>query len=62
MEIIALITVVCSMIVGVWKLFSRKAKEKRENIEAARKTLQEGIAERDESKITAGFNRLRRNK
>ena len=60
MSIVALITVVCSMIVGLWKLFGRKAKERRERIAAADKQFKEGMAERDPSKITAANSRLNR--
>lgn len=58
MTIFGVIGAVLSCIIGVWKLFGRKAKERRERVEAADKQFKEGMAERDPSKITAANSRL----
>ena len=54
----AVIASLFAMIIGVWKFFGRKSKEKRERINEADKLHKEGMAERDPSKITAANSRL----
>jgi hypothetical protein len=57
----ALLPVIGSLlacIIGLWKYFGRKASERRDRIVAAQTTFNEGIQERDPSKITAGFTDL----
>ena len=58
MTVWAVIGSICAMIIGVWKYFGRKAKEKRERITEADKLFKEGMGERDASKITAANARL----
>jgi len=55
---LAVIGSLFAMIIGLWKFFGRKAKEKRERIEKANNLFEEGINERDPSKITASNSRL----
>lgn len=52
---LAVIGSLFAMIIGLWKFFGRKAAEKRARIDAADKQFQEGMKERDPSKITAGL-------
>lgn len=59
MNILAVIGLICSMVIGLWKFFGRKATERRQDVLDGQKLFQEGVTERDPSKITAGFNRVR---
>lgn len=60
---LAWLTVIGSLlacVIGLWKFFGRKAEERRQVIQAAKKQIEEGIEEHDNSKISAGFDRIRR--
>jgi hypothetical protein len=48
------------MIIGLWKFFARKNRERRKNAEDAQKLVQEGTDENNPSKVVAGFNRINR--
>lgn len=56
--ILGFLSLLASCAIGVWKLFGRKAKEKRERIEGAEKLIQEGGKDRDPRKRIAGVDRL----
>ena len=56
--ILGFLSLLASCAIGVWKLFGRKAKEKRERIEAADQLIKEGQKERDPRKRIAGSDRL----
>lgn len=60
MTVLGVIGAVLSCIIGVWKLFGRKARERRERVDAADAQFKEGMQERDPSKITASNSRLNR--
>lgn len=47
-----------AIIIGLWKFFSRKSADKRVRIEEANKQFQEGMAERDPSKIIGSNDRI----
>ena len=57
---LAVIGSLFAMIIGIWKYYGRKAKERRDLIDAATKQVKEGIDEKDPSKITGGFDRINR--
>lgn len=58
--LLGLLAGVLAVIVGVWKLFGRKNREKRKRAEEGQKLFEEGAKEDDPSKITAGFSRIKR--
>lgn len=47
-----------AIVIGAWRFFGRKAKEKRERLDEANKLHKEGMSERDPSKLTASGDRL----
>jgi hypothetical protein len=58
--ILSLVSGAITLIVLIWKYFSRKSRSQREQRDAACKIIREGLAENDASKVTAGFDRLNR--
>jgi hypothetical protein len=58
MSIVALIGTVCTMVIGLWKLFGRKAVERRARVDAADTLFQKGVADDNKSEIVAGLNDL----
>lgn len=58
LQIVALITTVCSMVIGLWKLFSRKSAEQRQRVDAADTVFQKGVADENKSEIIAGLDEL----
>ena len=59
-SILGIISGILACVIGVWRLFTRKAKERRKRIDEAEKIIHEGIDSGDVSRINAGINRLRR--
>lgn len=59
MSIWGVIAGVISMIVGLWRLFGRKAAERRRQAEQARKDLDNAKNNDDRSSFLDGFNRMR---
>ena len=57
-QVLAVIGSLFAMIIGVWKFFGRKAKERRERIDQADKMFKEGVEERDASKIIGSADRF----
>ena len=55
---LAVIGSVLACFIGIWKYYGRKAKERRERIEAADKQFKEGVEERDPSKIIGSADRF----
>ncbi len=55
---LAVIGSLFAIIIGLWKFFGRKAREKRERLDAASKQFKEGMDERDPSKITSANDRI----
>ena len=61
--IIAICSALCaviSLIVGIWKYFSRKNRELRRMADAAAEEITVGLADNNPSLITAGLDRLAR--
>lgn len=54
------IAAICAVITGIWQLFGRKNRLKRESAEVAQKEFTEGLENEDPSKITAAFDRIKR--
>ena len=48
------------IIIGLWKFFGRKNRERRKNADEARKLTESGIKNNDASEISAGFDRINR--
>ena len=61
MNVWAVIGSICAMIIGLWKMIGRKARQRRANLDQAKKLYNEGVEENDVSKITAGLTRIKRN-
>lgn len=55
---LAVIGSLFAMIIGLWKFFSRKNQEKRTRIANAEKQFQEGVKDRDPSKILGSADRI----
>jgi ABC-type nickel/cobalt efflux system permease component RcnA len=57
-QLLGIISSVLLMVIGVWKMFSRKAAERRKQAEQARKDLDEANKNDDPGKFLDGFGRL----
>ena len=60
MSIFSALSGLLLIIIGVWKYFSRKNRERRKNADEARKLTESGIKNNDASEISAGFDRINR--
>lgn len=49
-----------ALILGVWKYYSSKRREKKKQVDEAGALFEEGMREKDESKINAALGRLNR--
>lgn len=58
MAVVALITTICSMVVGLWKLFGRKSAEQRQRIDDSDALFKKGETDADPSEVVAGLNRI----
>jgi len=60
--IIAAIGALLSLALGIWRWVKRMKREERRIADECKKELDEGIKNNDPSRITAAFDRMRRNK
>lgn len=60
MSIVAVIGSILTIIIGVWRFVARRNSQVRKEAETAKQQLKEGLDEKDTSKITASFDRVRR--
>ena len=60
MNILAIVGMVLTCAIGIWKFVGRLKSQERKQAQKAKEILDEGIKNNDPSSITAGFDRMRR--